>query len=84
MDKSVTGIDREKQDGNSSNVAASNSSGDLSNFSTEGTLAIDIGTARLKLSNRPSLANKSQYKNQTTSSPNSISLSERLISILIS
>jgi len=63
--KSVTGIDPEQQsssaDGSS---AASNRSdnADLSSFFTGGTLAIDIGTSRLKLSHQPSLSKNKNAK----------------------
>jgi len=74
--KAVTGIDPEKQDlgdatttASSNASAASNNSEDLSSFFTGGTLAIDMGTSRLKLSHRSSLANKSQYKNGKPPSP---------------
>lgn len=53
--KSITGVDPEKQDGRGDNDAsASNTDNiDLSSLFTGGTLALDMGTTRLKLSHRP-------------------------------
>ncbi|KAL7530284.1 hypothetical protein ACHAXR_004923 [Thalassiosira sp. AJA248-18] len=68
--KAVTGIDPEEQDANNnsnnnnattaSNAAGAASEENLSNFFTGGTLAIDMGTTRLKLSHRNK---KSQFNN---------------------
>lgn len=64
--KSATGIDPEKQDedgatGRSKNASVSNNdAGDMSSLFTGGTLAIDLGSTRLKLSHRPS---RTEHKN---------------------
>ena len=60
--KAKTGIDPETKQNQSTDAASSSSSSgsdaaDLASFFTGGTLAIDIGTARIKLSHRPSLSN---------------------------
>jgi len=63
--KAVTGIDLEEQQSSSSssNTSANRSDNtDLSSFFTGGTLAIDIGTSRLKLSHQPSLSKNKSAK----------------------
>jgi len=64
--KAVTGIDPEQESSSSSsnsNTTANRSdNADLSSFFTGGTLAIDIGTSRLKLSHQPSLSKNKNAK----------------------
>ena len=64
--KSVTGIDPEQQSSTASNSSSTSANrgdnADLSSFFTGGTLAIDIGTSRLKLSHQPSLSKNKNAK----------------------
>ena len=62
--KAVTGIDPEQQSSTDGSSAATNRSdnANLSSFFTGGTLAIDIGTSRLKLSHQPSLSKNHNAK----------------------
>ena len=64
--KAVTGVDPEEQSSSSSsNTTANRSESDnanLSSYFTGGTLAIDIGTSRLKLSHQPSLSKNKNAK----------------------
>ena len=61
--KAETGLDPEEQQQSSSSSATNSSSAeDLSSFFTGGTLAIDIGTSRLKLSHQPSLSKNKNSK----------------------
>ncbi|KAL7552670.1 hypothetical protein ACHAWF_015898 [Thalassiosira exigua] len=76
--KAATGIDPEEgseaapgpsADPSAASASSKTGAEDLSSFFSGGTLAIDVGTARIKLAHRPSLANRKLYKDGKPPSP---------------